>query len=619
MTAKQKRILTRIIIAFAFCLLAMILPFSDYMLLGIYLIPYFIAGYDILKDAVVGVVNKQPFDENFLMAIATVGAFALGEYTEAVFVILFYQLGELFQSYAVGKSRKNIAKLMEIRPDYANIMGENGELVKVYPDELSVGDIFYVKPGELIPVDSVIVEGSSLLDTVALTGESVPKSVNIGDNALSGSVNIKGLLKLKVVKVFDESTASKILELVENASSKKAKAEKFISKFAHIYTPAVCLSAFLLAFIVPLLLFIYNGNNTFAVWIYRALTFLVISCPCALVVSIPLTFFASIGGAGKNGILVKGANYLEALSTAEIAVFDKTGTLTEGVFNVVEIYSEMYDNDTLLEYAVLAETFSNHPISESLKKSYDKPLDKSRVSCFTEISGFGVSAKIDKVDVLVGNSKLMKSNNIVFSESKKIGTVVYIAVGGEFAGYILISDIIKENAKQSIDSLRAIGIDSCVMLTGDRKNIGEDVANQLGIDKVFTELLPEDKVSVVESLIENKKNKNSLIFVGDGINDAPVLARADIGVAMGALGSDAAIEAADVVIMDDDPAKIYKAIYIAKKCMKIVYQNIYFAISIKLLFIILGAFGLTNMWFAIFSDVGVMVIAVLNSVRALKV
>ncbi len=618
MTAKQKRMLARIFFGFAFCIFALVLPISDYMLFCIYLIPYFVVGYDILKDAVIGIINKQPFDENFLMAIATVGAFALGEYTEAVFVILFYQLGELFQSYAVGKSRKNIAKLMEIRPDYANIMGENGEFVKVYPGELAVGDIFYVKPGELIPVDSVIVEGSSFIDTVALTGESVPKRVSVGDNALSGSVNLKGLLKLKVEKVFDESTASKILELVENASSKKAKAEKFISKFAHIYTPTVCFSALLLAFLVPLLIFIYNGNNTFADWIYRALTFLVISCPCALVVSIPLTFFASIGGAGKCGILVKGANYLEALSNAEIAVFDKTGTLTKGVFDVVEIYSEKYDNDTLLAYAVLAETFSNHPISESLKKSYNKPLDKSRVSCFTEISGCGVSAKIDNFDVLVGNTKLMKSNNIIFDECEKVGTAIYIAVGAEFAGYILISDIIKDNAKKSIDLLKVIGVDTCVMLTGDRKNIGEAVAKHLGIDNVFTELLPEDKVSVVESLIENKNKNKSLIFVGDGINDAPVLARADVGVAMGALGSDAAIEAADVVIMDDDPAKLLKAIYIAKKCMKIVYQNIYFAIGIKFLFLLLGAFGLTNMWLAIFSDVGVMVIAVLNSVRALK-
>ena len=619
MSFKQKLILTRIITSFLFSIVITLLPFSDYVSFVLYIFPYLIAGYDILRDAVVGVINKQPFDENFLMAIATIGAFALGEYTEAVFVILFYQLGELFQSYAVGKSRKNIAKLMEIRPDYANIENEDGEIVKVCPDELAVGDIFYVKPGELLPVDGVVVDGSSFLDTVALTGESVPKSVNVGDLALSGSVNLNGILKLKVVKEFEESTASKILDLVENAGSKKAKAEKFISKFAHIYTPLVCGAAFVLAALVPLFIFIFTGNNTFGDWIYRSLTFLVISCPCALVVSIPLTFFASIGGAGKCGILVKGANYLEALSTAEIAVFDKTGTLTEGVFKVVEIHAQGFDKDKILEYAVLAEIYSNHPISESFRKSYDKPLDKTRVSCFTEMSGLGVSAKIDGVEVLVGNSKLMKANNILFTECYSVGTVVYVSVGGEFAGYIVISDIIKESAKKSIEALKSIGIDSCIMLTGDKKEIAEYVAENIGIDKVFAELLPEDKVAVVEDLIRCKNNKNNLIFVGDGINDAPVLARADIGVAMGALGSDAAIEAADVVIMDDDPAKITKAIYIAKKCMRIVYQNIYFAIGIKILFLLLGALGLTNMWLAIFSDVGVMVIAVLNSVRALKV
>ncbi|MBQ4116822.1 MAG: cadmium-translocating P-type ATPase [Clostridia bacterium] len=619
MNKKQKRILFRIIFSFSFCLLVSFFSVSEYIHLILYIIPYLIIGYDILRDAVLGVINKQPFDENFLMAIATVGAFALGEYTEAVFVILFYQLGELFQSYAVGKSRNNIAKLMEIRPDYANVENENGELIKIYPDELSVGDIIYVKPGELIPVDAVIEEGSSFIDTVALTGESVPQSVTVGDSVLSGSVNLKGLLKLKVAKAFDESTASKILELVENASSKKAKAEKFISKFAHIYTPAVCGLSFLLGLFVPLLILIITGNNTFGDWIYRALTFLVISCPCALVVSIPLTFFASIGGAGKCGILVKGANYLEALSTAEIAVFDKTGTLTKGVFEVVDIYSVNYEKNELLEYAVLAEIYSNHPISESLRKSYSKPLDKSRNSCFTEISGFGVSAKIDNFDVLVGNAKLMISNNIDFIECDKIGTVVYVAIDNKFAGYIVISDVLKDNAFKAINSIRELGVDNCVMLTGDRKAVGENVAETLGFDKVFAELLPGDKVSVVESLIQNKKKEGSLIFVGDGINDAPVLARADIGVAMGALGSDAAIEAADVVIMDDDPAKISKAIHIAKKCMRIVYQNIYFAIGIKIIFLLLGAFGLTNMWFAIFSDVGVMVIAVLNSVRALKV
>ncbi len=619
MNKKQKRILFRIIFSFLFCLLVSFFSVSEYVLLILYIIPYLIVGYDILRDAVLGVINKQPFDENFLMAIATVGAFALGEYTEAVFVILFYQLGELFQSYAVGKSRNNIAKLMEIRPDYANVENENGELIKIYPDELSVGDIIYVKPGELIPVDAVIEEGSSFIDTVALTGESVPQSVTVGDSVLSGSVNLKGLLKLKVAKAFDESTASKILELVENASSKKAKAEKFISKFAHIYTPAVCGLSFLLGLFVPLLILIITGNNTFGDWIYRALTFLVISCPCALVVSIPLTFFASIGGAGKCGILVKGANYLEALSTAEIAVFDKTGTLTKGVFDVVDVYSVNYEKNELLEYAVLAEIYSNHPISESLRKSYNKPLDKSRNSCFTEISGFGVSAKIDNFDVLVGNAKLMISNNIDFIECDKIGTVVYVAIDNKFAGYIVISDVLKDNAIKAINSIRELGVDNCVMLTGDRKAVGENVAETLGFDKVFAELLPGDKVSVVESLIQNKKKSGSLIFVGDGINDAPVLARADIGVAMGALGSDAAIEAADVVIMDDDPAKISKAIHIAKKCMRIVYQNIYFAIGIKIIFLLLGAFGLTNMWFAIFSDVGVMVIAVLNSVRALKI
>lgn len=619
MTVKQKSLLLRLALAFGLWGIALSLSFDNVVLFCVFLFPYLIAGYDILWNAVCGVVNKQPFDENFLMVIATVGAFLLGEYTEAVFVMLFYQLGELFQSYAVGKSRNNIAKLMKIRPDYANVMGDNEEFIRVSPDELCVGDIIFSKPGELIPVDCVVVKGESFLDTVALTGESVPCAVGVGDLALSGSVNLMGLLELRVVKAFVESTASKIIELVENASARKAKAEKFISKFAHIYTPAVCFSAFVLAFIVPLLIFVYSGNNTFSVWVYRALTFLVISCPCALVVSIPLTFFASIGGAGKNGILIKGANYLEALSTIEIAVFDKTGTLTEGVFEVVEVCSEKCDVDSLLEYAVLAESFSNHPISESLKKSYNKPLDKSRISCFTEISGFGVSAKVDNVDVLVGSSKLLKKYNVVFSETNKVGTVVYVAVDGNFVGYILISDVIKENSKKSIELLKQIGVKSCMMLTGDRNKIAEDVAKNLGIDRFFAELLPEDKVSVLESLLENKKSEKSLIFVGDGINDAPVLARADVGVAMGALGADAAIEAADVVIMDDDPKKIAKAIYIAKKCMKIVYQNIYFAIGIKLLFLIFGVFGLTNMWFAIFSDVGVMVIAVLNSVRTLKI
>ncbi len=619
MTAKQKKIFVRILISFVFCVIIYLLPASEYWLLGLYMIPYLIAGYDILMEAVRGIVNRQPFDENFLMALATVGAFALGEYTEAVFVILFYQLGELFQGYAVGKSRKNIASLMDIRPDYANIENEDGELIKVDPYEISVGDMIFVKPGERIPLDGIVIEGESILDTVALTGESIPRKIAVGDEALSGCININGILKLKVIKEFERSTVSKILDLVENASSKKAKSEKFISKFARIYTPVVCFSACALAVLPPLLILLASGNNSFGIWVYRALTFLVISCPCALVVSVPLSFFASIGGAGKCGILVKGSNYFEALSSAKIAVFDKTGTLTKGVFDVAEVHCVSLDKETILEYSALAECFSTHPISESLKKSYAKTLDKSRVSCFTEISGLGVSAKIDKSDVLVGNSRLMQTNNIIYSECHKAGTIVHVAVDGKYAGYIRIADVLKDDAVQAVSSLKKIGVEKCVMLTGDRKNISESIANEIGIDNVYAELLPDDKVSVVESLIKGKNKKDTLVFVGDGINDAPVLARADVGVAMGALGSDAAIEAADIVIMDDDPIKVSKAILIAKKCMRIVYQNIYFAIGIKILFLLLGALGITSMWLAIFADVGVMVIAVLNAVRALKV
>ncbi len=617
MTNKQIRTLVEISVSFVLTIFFVVLSVEGIVAFLLYLMPYLLVGWRILFDAVRGVVNKQPFDENFLMAVATIGAFALGEYAEGVFVMLFYQLGELFQSYAVEKSRKNIASLMDIRPDYANVLNENNEIIKVDPYDVSVGDVIFVMPGEKVPLDGVVIAGESTIDTSALTGESIPRFIACGNSIISGSVNLTGMIKIRVNKEFGESTASKILELVENASSKKANSEKFISKFAKIYTPAVCISALVLAIFPPLFQLIISGGNSFALWIYRALTFLVISCPCALVVSVPLGFFACIGGAGKKGILIKGANYIETLSRVKCVIFDKTGTLTEGVFEVVDVYTNNFERDKLIEYSALAECFSNHPISESLRKSYGKVLDKSRVSCFTEKSGFGVTAKIDEIPVIAGNSKLMNEFNIKFKECEEVGTVVHIAVNGQYAGYVLISDRIKQNSEGLLDELKKIGVEQTVMLTGDRQNIGEYVANKIGIDTFFAELLPEDKVNKVEELIKSKENDSALVFVGDGVNDAPVLSRADIGIAMGGLGSDAAIEAADVVIMDDDPIKIATSIKLSSRCMRIVRQNIYFSIGVKVLFLILSAFGLTNMWLAIFADVGVMVIAVLNSIRTL--
>ena len=619
MTKKQKRTAIQIAVSLVLTLIFAFLPVNTYVKFVLFLIPYLSVGYEILFDACRGILNRQPFDENFLMAVATIGAFALGEYSEAVLVMLFYQLGELFQSYAVGKSRQSISSLMDIRPDYVYIEDENKQLIKKDPYDIEIGDYIFVKPGDKIALDGIIEEGNSTLDTVALTGESVPRSASVGDEVLSGFVNMSGLIKVRVTKLFDESTASKVLELVENATFNKSKSEKFISKFARIYTPIVCLSALAFSIIPPTVIFLINGNNTFGEWIYRALTFLVISCPCALVVSVPLSFFAGIGGAGKKGILIKGANYLEALANTKYVVFDKTGTLTEGVFEITDIHDNKIPEEELIEYACLAEIYSTHPISESLRKSYIKPLDKSRVLCFTEKSGFGVSATIDGKSVLVGNSKLMNENNIEYTECDGVGAVLHIAIDGVYQGHILISDRIKANSGKAVNELKNIGVKKCCMLTGDRKLIGEYVAKKTGIDEVHTELLPTDKVSIVSEMLTKKQDKDKLVFVGDGINDAPVLACSDIGVAMGALGSDAAIEAADVVLMDDDPYKLVSAIKIAKKCMSIVYSNIYFAIGVKILFLILGALGKTNMWHAIFADVGVMVLAVLNSIRAMNV
>ncbi len=619
MTKKQKRIAYRIIISFILAVTFAVIPLSEVLKLILFLIPFLLIGYDILYGAIRGIIYFQPFDENFLMSVATIGAFLLGEYTEGVFVMLFYQLGELFQSYAVGKSRKSISSLMDIRPDYVNIKNENDDFEKVDPYEIAVGDYIFVKPGEKIALDGTIVEGRSFLDTVALTGESVPREVNIDDDVLSGSINLSGLLKIRVTKEFDESTASKILELVENSSINKSSSEKFITKFARIYTPAVCILSLLLAIVPPIVLFIANGEVLFKEWIYRALTFLVISCPCALVVSVPLSFFASIGGASRKGILIKGANYLEMLSKAKYILLDKTGTLTEGVFVVDEIITQKTDKETLLMYASYAEIFSNHPISESLRKSYTKPLDKSRVSCFTEISGFGVSAIVDNKNVLVGNSKLMEKNKIEYTKLQNYGTLLYVSVDNEYMGCIVISDRIKENTKEALLSLKNNGIKKCIMLTGDKDEVAQFVAECVGVDEYRAQMLPEDKVNFVESVLAECKSSEKVVFIGDGMNDAPVLARADIGVAMGALGSDAAIEAADVVITDDKITKIAQAIKISKKCMSIVYQNIYISIGVKLLVLLLGAFGVANMWFAIFADVGIMFLAVLNSIRAIKV
>ena len=582
------------------------------------MIPYLVIGYDILQKAFKGIRNKQVFDENFLMAVATVGAILLGDYSEGVAVMLFYQIGELFQSYAVGKSRRNISELMDIRPDYANIEVD-GKLEQIDPDEVEIGTVIVVQPGEKVPIDGVSIDGVSTLNTSALTGESLPRDAKAGDEVISGCINMTGVLKIRTIREFGESTVSKILELVENSSSRKSKSENFISKFAKYYTPVVCYGALALAFIPPIVLLIMGKPAMWGDWIYRALTFLVISCPCALVISIPLSFFAGIGGASNQGVLVKGSNYLETLAQTSYVVFDKTGTMTQGVFEVSGVHHNEISDEKLLEYAALAECSSSHPISKSLQKAYGKPIDRNRVTDIEEISGNGVTAKVDGISVAAGNAKLMKRLGISYQECHHVGTVIHMAVDGRYEGHILISDILKPHAKEAIAELKKAGIKKTVMLTGDSKRVADQVAKELGIEEVYSELLPADKVSKVEELLHQKSEKEKLAFVGDGINDAPVLSRADIGIAMGALGSDAAIEAADIVLMDDDPLKISKAIKIARKCIHIVYENIYFAIGIKILCLILGALGIANMWMAIFADVGVMIIAVLNAIRTLFV
>lgn len=625
MNKKQKKMLVRILIAAAMLAALHFITASGWMRFALYLIPYLIIGYDILFKAVKGVKNRQIFDENFLMSIATVGAIVLavyeqsGDYTEAVAVMLFYQTGELFQSCAVGKSRRSISDLMDIRPDYANIE-RGGRLERVDPDEVETGSIIVVRPGEKVPIDGVVVEGASTLNTSALTGESLPRDIKTGDEITSGCINMTGVLKIRTMKKFGESTVSKILDLVENAGSRKSRSENFISKFARIYTPAVCAAALALALLPPLARMLFTGAAAeWSVWIYRALTFLVISCPCALVISIPLSFFAGIGGASRAGVLVKGSNYLEALSQTKIMVFDKTGTLTKGAFEVNGVHHSEMVNSELLEYAALAESASSHPISRSLRLAYGREIDSSRVSDIEEISGNGVTARVDGIEVAAGNDKLMKRLGISFIPCHSAGTIIHMAVGGEYAGHIVISDIIKPNSKAAIASLKTEGIDKIIMLTGDTEKAAVQVGNALGIDQVYSGLLPSDKVEKVEELLKGKPEKAKLAFVGDGINDAPVLRRADIGIAMGAMGSDAAIEAADVVLMDDDPIKISKAVKISRKCMSIVYQNIIFAIGIKTICLLLGAAGFADMWLAIFADVGVMILAVLNAIRALFV
>ena len=624
MNKKQKKMLVRIIISLILVVVFSGLPidehqkFGTYLRFGLFMIPYLIIGHDILKKALKGIRNKQVFDENFLMAVATIGAILLGDYTEGTAVMLFYQIGELFQGYAVGKSRRNISELMDIRPDYANVE-QDGKLEQVDPDEVEIGTIIVVQPGEKVPIDGVITEGTSTLNTSALTGESLPRNAKVGDEVISGCINMTGLLKIRTTKEFGESTVSKILELVENSSSRKSRSENFISKFAKYYTPAVCYGALALAFIPPIVLLIMGKPAMWGDWIYRALTFLVISCPCALVISIPLSFFAGIGGASNAGVLVKGSNYLETLAQTKYVVFDKTGTLTKGVFEVVGVHHNTMEEKKILEYAALAESFSSHPISRSLKTAYGKEIDQKRVTDVEEISGNGVTAKVDGISVAVGNTKLMKRIGVEAVECHQVGTVIHVAIDGAYAGHILISDVLKPTSKEAIVNLKKNGIKETVMLTGDIDKVAQQVAGELGVDRVYSELLPADKVSKVEELLAKKTEKEKLAFVGDGINDAPVLSRADIGIAMGAMGSDAAIEAADVVLMDDDPMKIVKAIRIAKKCMRIVYENIYFAIGIKVICLILGAVGIANMWVAIFADVGVMIIAVLNAIRTLFV
>lgn len=619
MNKKQKKMLTRIIIAFVLIAVLSVLPVDGYLEFALYMIPYLVIGYDILIKAFKGIRNKQVFDENFLMAVATIGAILLKDYKEGTAVMLFYQIGELFQSYAVGKSRRNITELMDIRPDYANIEND-GKLEKVDPDEVEIGSIIVVQPGEKVPLDGVIVEGTTTLNTSALTGESLPRSAKPGDEIISGCINMTGVLKIRTTKEFDESTVSKILELIEESSSRKSRSENFISKFARYYTPAVCYGALALAVLPPIVnLVILHNPAMWSQWIYRALTFLVISCPCALVISIPLSFFAGIGGASNAGVLVKGSNYLETLSETKYVVFDKTGTLTKGVFEVAGVHHNTMEQSKILEYAALAEGFSSHPISRSLKTAYGKEINQNRVTDVEEISGNGVTAKVDGTPVAVGNVKLMKRIGVEAVECHQVGTVIHVAIDGAYAGHILISDVPKPTSKDAIANLKKNGIKETVMLTGDIDRVAQQVAGELGVDRVYSELLPADKVSKVEELLAKKSEKEKLAFVGDGINDAPVLSRADIGIAMGAMGSDAAIEAADVVLMDDDPMKIVKAIRIAKKCMRIVYENIYFAIGIKVICLILGAVGIANMWVAIFADVGVMVLAVLNAIRTLFV
>ena len=618
MNKKQKKMLIRIIVAAVLIVLFSKLPIDGYVRFGLFMIPYLVIGYDILQKAFKGIRNKQVFDENFLMAVATVGAILLGDYSEGVAVMLFYQIGELFQSYAVGKSRRNISELMDIRPDYANIEVD-GKLEQIDPDEVEIGTVIVVQPGEKVPIDGVIIDGVSILNTSALTGESLPRDAKAGDEVISGCINMTGVLKIRTIREFGESTVSKILELVENSSSRKSKSENFISKFAKYYTPVVCYGALALAFIPPIVLLIMGKPAMWGDWIYRALTFLVISCPCALVISIPLSFFAGIGGASNQGVLVKGSNYLETLAQTSYVVFDKTGTMTQGVFEVSGVHHNEISDEKLLEYAALAECSSSHPISKSLQKAYGKPIDRNRVTDIEEISGNGVTAKVDGISVAAGNAKLMKRLGISYQECHHVGTVIHMAVDGKYEGHILISDILKPHAKEAIAELKKAGIKKTVMLTGDSKRVADQVAKELGIGEVYSELLPADKVSKVEELLHQKSEKEKLAFVGDGINDAPVLSRADIGIAMGALGSDAAIEAADIVLMDDDPLKISKAIKIARKCIHIVYENTYFAIGIKILCLILGALGIANMWMAIFADVGVMIIAVLNAIRTLFV
>ena len=624
MTKKQKKMLSRILITAVMLAALYFLPVMGWLRLALYLAAYLVIGYDILKKAGQGILNGRVFDENFLMAVATVGAFALaiyeksGDYNEAIAVMLFYQIGELFQSYAVGKSRKNISALMDIRPDYANVE-RDGRLVQVDPDEVAVGTVIVVQPGEKVPIDGVVVEGSSTLNTSALTGESLPRDAREGDEIISGCINMTGLLKIRTTKAFGESTVSKILELVENSSSRKSRSEDFIAKFARVYTPAVCYSALALAVLPPVIRLIGGMDGQWEQWVYRALTFLVTSCPCALVVSIPLSFFAGIGGASKEGVLIKGSNYLETLSQVKTVVFDKTGTLTKGVFEVTAVHHSDMDKSKLLEYAALAECASSHPISKSLQRAYGKAIDRSRVTDIQEISGHGVTACVDGHTVAAGNGKLMTQLNIPYHDCHSVGTIIHMAVDGQYAGHIVISDVVKPHAREALAALHKAGVNRTVMLTGDAKKVAEAVAAELGVDEVHSELLPGDKVAQVEALLAQQKGRDKLAFVGDGINDAPVLSRADIGIAMGAMGSDAAIEAADIVLMDDDPAKISKAIKISRKCIGIVYQNIVFALAVKFACLVLVAVGAADMWAAIFADVGVMVLAVLNAIRALRV